>query len=348
MRKERVMHDGVLHGRKKLGGGRGGCPAALSRRAFLASALLCMGTLALESTGCSYDPDDPLHLKKQDAEGSGFASDAITPASQVISLVIYADAYVEQMIRSQNSKDKESYLENFIERYCSQKGRENVSLEVRYTDASELSRMAAEGFPAEADLVICNRETMDVAVDAGVLYSGTAKLSVRDFGYQLPSKIVLCKRKDSKLEMPKARTWNGQDSEDGTATAFKNLAAIKGTIGICGESTYSGRAARQILCTAGDGLYSESSGTGGKFSKKLRKKIVDFDTDADLSRALDAGEVDAAFLLNWNLRNLSFSQGTESLWDSFTSWPHFEGASVVASEKGGYARDFLAYMAQAS
>lgn len=321
---------------------------ALSRRAFVAGTALCAAALSFGSTGCSYDPDDPLHIKEHDAEGSGFASDAVTPAGQGFTLIAYVDAYVEQMIRSRNSKDKVSFLENYIERYHSSEDRENVAVELRYTKASELLRMAKEGFPAEADLVICNSDIMDSAVEAGTLYGGTARLSVRDLAYNLPSKVVLCKRKDSKLEMPETRTWNGEYSGDGMATAFMNLADIKGTIGISGEDAYSGRAARQELAIAGNGLYSDSTGVGGKFNKKLRKKLMDYETDADLARALDVGEIDAAFLLNWELRSMSFSQGTESLWDSFTSWPHFEGASVVASEKGGYARDFLAYMAQAS
>ena len=314
---------------------RNGLQVAIGRRQFVALAgFAALGALGLG--GCEYNPRDPLGIKSKTGEGSGFASDAGTPAGGEMTLVAYVDSYMGKMTDGDST-----LLDGYMKRYRMNADRGGVTLDVHYTDTAELRRMAEEGFPEDADLCICDADTMDAACENETLYGGIAQLSVRNFGYQLPSYIRLLKLASSDVKMPKADTVTGADASDGSTTRIKNLAQFKGTIAIAQESAFSGKAARRAL-NAAQVDYADDDGS---FYKGFEDVFVSCKTDAAAIKALQNGKVDAAFVLSRDQKQL---KGVEVLWDYNGSWPLFEGASVKSGDDGAIARDVLEFIAQCS
>lgn len=297
---------------------------SLSRRGFVVSAA-ALGGLVLCGPGCS------SHDVTDDIENPGFDIDTENPMSEEMTLKIYVDERVGEM----------DVMDGYVERYKSNKGRENITLDFEYVAPDKLSQMCEQGSP-DADGVIGLSDVVKSGVDTGVVEGGRGNASIRALGVISSAKLTVIHKKGSSADMPPSKAKDGKESPDGTVNRVQNLAALKGTLALPEQNTLEGKAANQLLNI--NGLYSSDTGLDGTIDKSVAKKIIVLkDADAVI-RAVKKGKASLGMILDWQANQ---AKGVERIYEPVQSGMdagRFSGASLVASQHGAVVRDFMSFV----
>lgn len=297
---------------------------SLSRRGFVVSAA-ALGGFVLCGPGCS------SHDVTDDIENPGFDIDAENPMSEEMTLKIYVDERVGEM----------DVMDGYVERYKRNEGRENITFDFEYVAPDRLSQMCEHGFP-DADGVIGLSDVVKSGVDTGVVEGGRGNTSIRDLPVISASKETIFRKKGSSAEMPPTTAEDGKESVDLSVNRLQNLQALKGTLAIAAQDTLEGMGANQTLNLAG--LYSDASGLNGTIDETVADKIfVLKDADAVIA-AVKQGKYSLGMILNWQANQ---AKGIERIYEPLCyaiNGGSFSGASLVGSQHGAIARDFMTFV----
>lgn len=266
----------------------------------------------------------------------GFASDTEVLA-QPVTVFLLADEALRRGLPSSSL----GRVEDYFKRYQEQAGREQVTFAIKYLSAAELrKRGKREGGFADASGVIALEDDVMAACEAGSLYAGTAKTSVRTFTGQLYETLEVVRAAGGSAQMPAASTATGEDSQDGQISRMQNLALFEGTIAVADESLTEGMLANRVL--ARWGLYSSQSGRGGDYADELAGKLQVCKSLEALCTALEKGDSQLGFAVQSMLWG-EYPQ-IEQVYQPGFGQLYYCGASVPEAPAAAVARDFFEYI----
>ena len=300
--------------------------ADISRRGFCAAVLGSLGAVAAGSlAGCSSSNSDTVQ---------GFASDTEVKSGE-LTVYIIADANLKRGFATSET----GRLEDYFARYQTQAGREQVTFAIKYKSAAELEELMASGFK-EGDAVVALEDAVEEGSENGVVYGGKADTSIREFTAQLNEKLVVVRKAGGKVEMPKADTLTGEDSEDGQISRMQNLPDFDGRIAVASDALTEGMLANRVL--ARWGYYSKKSGVGVTYKGGIEDKVVVCESIEELSRAVARGTCKIGF----GLQSMLWGDypELELLYEPAFGTLTYAGASLPDSDAGGVARDFFEYI----
>ena len=267
----------------------------------------------------------------------GYSSDT-EHATEAVELKIYADEYL------QKNPQGSAYGLDVVgeqEMLYQNAGNDKVSFaDVVYLPADEV--VAAAAADPEADVLVCDTETMEKALDDGIAYGGQVGTSVRSLNAASQVNLVCIRAKGSNAKLPAGDLVNEKD-EAGSDGSWANMDQYEGKIAICPENTLQGLSANLLL--AENGYYSEEGGTGGKYLKGLAKHVVAAKDADDAISMVKKGKADLALVYTWDINGV---KGVEEVVRSFTRTDRtsYKGASLTQSDDGAVARDFLQHWAR--
>ena len=305
----------------------------LTRRKFLAGG----GVLILSASlgmlgGCGED---------EDSEQDGNYKTGLSTDTQIkegpVTIKVLADSNLEQ------SKEQGiGRVEALFTEYQSLTGRGDVTFKIKYIDSVSMAVQLMSELEDECDAVIGLSDTIDVGVQAEILYGGSGGTSVRSLSGALNERLVIVRAKGSSVDMPMAETLTGEDADDGSITKIQSLPNFDGKIAVASDAFIEGVLANKMLYR--NGLYSESNGMLGEYDSSLADIIVVYDNIDKLAQAVASGECGLGMMLQ---SSLWFEHtGFEIVYKPDYSRTIYKGASVTASTEGGVARDFLEYVAE--
>ena len=320
----------------------------MTRRVFLGNAAVLAVGAALGLTGCGEAESEGERSRRyyetyrDDEHAMGLSVDCEVPTYDV-TLVIYADEYVQWC----GSSGSGSTAEELVRGY--QKARPTVKVDLHYVSTEEIAKMATEDCK-DAVALIGDHDAIMAGVDAGVLYGGISKTSVRYLSCWCYADAYLVRPQGSTEDLP--NTVGGEEviSSDGDEVGvWDYFGDYTGMLGICAEDTYSGRAARYAMYDAGFYVGENVTMDSGGTLKKSVAKHVKVYKDADaLADAMDAGEVDLGVMLTLDSERINEQTGRTRL-DAYRECYggmslKFRGASVKGADEASVARDFLQFV----
>ena len=326
---------------------RGGCISGIVMMVIVAGVALA---LAFLSGACSVKSQYQQFEDGEVDSRTGYSSDTEVK-SYPVTLKIYADSNLQWMKGGSAAAASLGYtgldkLHEYIVRYQSQENRDQVTIDIEYVDPIELDSKVRGGM-SEGDGILALSDTLTAGNEAGSVDGGESEYLVRDMSYNLPERCVIVTAAGSGVELPAAKTINGEDSPDGSINRLQNLAELDGRIAIASpDSTVEGRKANSIL--AAEGFYSGNDATSGTYADSIASKVDVFSSQDEAMEAVKSGQCAIGFALRSQV-GTRYSGVAECYNPSAAgNTLVYSGAALTCSAEPGVTRDFYEFILSCS
>lgn len=314
--------------------------SAMTRRS---ACVLVAGSAATLFSGALFGCSSSASSSSSSGARTGFSTDTEVKEGPV-TLNFCLDSNLQYYAATDASSGDADHISECIRKYQAQEGRSEVSVNVTYLPAREISERATGAGFQEFDAVICADCTMDNALAAGTLEAGNGGYQLRSFISLFRGEMHLVRSRNSSAVLPDAATLDGKDSSDGKINRLQRLGEAEGAIAVADPNTEpEGAGANRLLAFAG--LYSESEGTGGQYTGGLEAdgKVQVFESQDAAMAAVESGACAFGFAFAEGLTK-RFSGVQDYYTPPNTSPVVYEGAVPPSSSEPGVARDFMQYM----